>query len=481
MANLNDLDDVTISDPKVGDVVKYTASGWQNGADATGTPAGGNPCGNLDGYTQSDKEETITEPWTWENAECPAITVKSTEGIDAGDSAEICPNAFIVRSDTGLEGRLKSRGVDGEIELRVNGGQLYFRDDVVSPPVRLAELVAGGTGGASETFKPIVMQFEVDEALSDKTGTADWQLVNSQRATFSYKSDWATNFPNGRAFNVLTATPRQVAMPPGANGAIVLYQNIVELGVSGDPNLNPLGSQRALCISHRLGISNATFPISDITGDPNYIKTGFGIAHKDIISIPGSSQSVVDNYRSTKSFNKYDLINFPSNAVLTFEPRVDILKGGRGEFTTNAGRVLIFPFYSDSPADYSTLDFNSNADFYFTDESDLNDIYDQISAPETPAETANTAGNEYRDLLRRIIVSLESRKSYPPDGGASVSEFDAQIQAAWQLADNSTLQTLDEFKAALDVYYTEISKEKYGVAVLFKFELEAGNTLRGLL
>ena len=284
MAQLNDLDDVTISNPKVGDVVKYTATGWQNGADATGTPAGGNPCGNLDGYTKNDSEETITEKWTWEDAGCPSIEVKDS----SGDSAEVCPNAFIVRSDAGLEGRLKSRGVDGQIELRVNGGQLYFRDDVVSPPVRLAELVAGGTGGNSETFKPIVMQFEVDEALSDKTGTDDWQLVNSQRATFSYKSDFSTNFPNGRAFNVLTAAPRQVTMPPGANGAIVLYQNIVELGVPGDPNLSPLGSQRALCISHRLGITNATFPISDITGDPNYIKTGFGIAHKDIITIPGS-------------------------------------------------------------------------------------------------------------------------------------------------------------------------------------------------
>ena len=478
MAQLNDLDDVTISNPKVGDVVKYTATGWQNGADATGTPAGGNPCGNLDGYTKNDSEETITEKWTWEDAGCPAITVKSTEGNDAGDQAEICPGAFIVKSDIGLEGRLKSRGVDGQIELRVNGGQLYFRDDVISTPVRLAELVAGGTGGNSETFKPIVMQFEVDEALSDKTGTNDWQLDNAQRATFSFGLSWSALFPNGRAFNVLTAKPRQVTMPPGANGAIILYQNLVEMGVWGDPELSPLGSDRALCIAHRLGITNATFPISDI---PNYAKAGFGITHKEIINLPGSDQSVVDNYRSTKSFNKFDLINFPNNAVLTIEPQVDILKGGRGEFTTNAGRVLIFPFYSDSPTDYSTLDFNSNADFYFTDESDLNDIYDQISAPETPAETANTAGNEYRDLLRRIIVSLESRKAYPPAGGATEAEFNAQIQAAWELADNSTLQTLDEFKAALDVYYTEISKEKYGIAILFQFELEAGNILRGLL
>jgi polyhydroxyalkanoate synthesis regulator protein len=117
---------------------------------------------------------------------------------------------------------------------------------------------------------------------------------------------------------------------------------------------------------------------------------------------------------------------------------------------------------------YSTLD-------------DLSDIYDDFSPVETPAESAKTSGDEYRDVLRRIVVSLESRKSYPPAGGATVAEFDAQIGAAWSLVDNSTLQTFDEFKAAYEVYYTEIIKDKYGIAFLFQFETEAGNTVRGLL
>ena len=30
MSNLNDLDDVTISEPLAGDVIKYTADGWVN-------------------------------------------------------------------------------------------------------------------------------------------------------------------------------------------------------------------------------------------------------------------------------------------------------------------------------------------------------------------------------------------------------------------------------------------------------------------
>ena len=43
------------------------------------------------------------------------------------------------------------------------------------------------------------------------------------------------------------------------------------------------------------------------------------------------------------------------------------------------------------------------------------------------------------------------------------------------------IKTEEELQAALEVYYTEITKEKYGIAVLFQFETEAGNTLRGLL
>ena len=61
MAKFEDLEDVTINSPKVGDVVKYTATGWQNGSDAVSGGPGGNACGELDGYLQDDKAETITE------------------------------------------------------------------------------------------------------------------------------------------------------------------------------------------------------------------------------------------------------------------------------------------------------------------------------------------------------------------------------------------------------------------------------------
>ena len=91
MAKLNDLEDVTISNPKAGDVVKYTATGWTNAADATGSAPGGNPCGNLDDYTHKDKPATITEPWTWETDDKCGVIVKTKMVSTNSMNMHVCP------------------------------------------------------------------------------------------------------------------------------------------------------------------------------------------------------------------------------------------------------------------------------------------------------------------------------------------------------------------------------------------------------
>ena len=137
-------------------------------------------------------------------------------------------------------------------------------------------------------------------------------------------------------------------------------------------------------------------------------------------------------------------------------------------------------FTTDCGVDILSLG-SDNLYFATEEEAELTEIYSTIMPPTSPAVDANEWGREYRDLLRRILVSLESRKNYPPEGGATSLEYQNQIQAGWELVDDVSLQTLDEFEAALKVYYTEITKEKYGISLLFQFEIEAGNTLRGLL
>ena len=102
MAKLNDLEDVTISNPKAGDVVKYTATGWTNAADATGSAPGGNPCGNLDDYTHKDKPATITEPWTWETDDKCGVIVKNQDGVNQLDEyARVCPGRVEVGNKNG--------------------------------------------------------------------------------------------------------------------------------------------------------------------------------------------------------------------------------------------------------------------------------------------------------------------------------------------------------------------------------------------
>ena len=471
MANLNDLDDVTISDPKVGDVVKYTAQGWANAADSTGTPPGGNPCGSMDGVLYEDSAATITQPWVWKDAGCPSITVEES----TGDKAEICANAFIVRDTTGKEGRLKSRGTDGQIELRVNGGELYFRDDVVRPPVRLAELVAST---ATTSFSPIVIDLKIDVAACNTANSVS-NTITDTSFTIAYDSSFTSSFESegGRAYGAMTGVTETVTMPAGANGAVIFLQNKVEYSVPGAPGLQATGSNRALCSSHRLNVVNASFPNDPML--PGITKAGYGVAHKSVLYVPGNLDSQLLNYRNTTSVAKYDVISFSNNASVSFTHRMDIPRGGRGQFTTGAGRLVILPFYSDSSV--SVVESGDVDTFSYAVDEDLAAIYDEISPADTPAQEAVITGGEYRDLLRRIIVALESRKSYPPAGGATEAEFNQQIANAWAIADNSTLQTLEEFEAALEVYYTEVTKEKYGISILFEFEKEAGNVVRGLL
>ena len=142
MAKFEDLEDVTIGNPKAGDVVKYTATGWVNGADATGTPPGGNACGSLDGNFRPDKSTTITEPWTWEvgDAKCGVI-VEHSDGVNNLDEfSRLCPGRVEVGNKNG-RGELKTFD-GGNTRLSAFDSQLSFYDMNNPSGVTLSELVA---------------------------------------------------------------------------------------------------------------------------------------------------------------------------------------------------------------------------------------------------------------------------------------------------------------------------------------------------
>jgi len=174
MANLNDLDDVTISNPKVGEVVKYTATGWQNAADTTGSPVGGNPCGNMDGYTRDDRNETITEMWEWKidsDGNC-GIRVENEAGVNNLDEyAEVCPGRVVVGNNLG-RGELKARDLG---KTRLSASDILFFQDRENPSgVTLSELVAccdqGGGSGDGGVSKIIAGN---GISISPSTGTGE--------------------------------------------------------------------------------------------------------------------------------------------------------------------------------------------------------------------------------------------------------------------------------------------------------------------
>lgn len=528
MANLNDLDDVIISDPQTNDVIKYTADGsWKNAPEINLAPPGGNACGNNDNSGDGgsvDGPQTLNDKWTWNNAGCPSIEVK-----DSTSSTQICPEkTSIIRGSSRLRTEVRS---DGTSQISSTGGQLYFNDSNTPNAVSLSALLAGGSGAGNSngTFIPIIIQFELDPNNSQITNQSFREVNAYQQVYFGYPSGWSTNlFQNAphRARDVLKSYRTPVTMPDGANAAIICWQGRTEFGVHDTNGLGADRSDRALALSHRLDVDYCTFPIGqnqgEATGEPGDFKRSISNSAKAVLNIPNNGTDVVNSYKHTDGWAKWDLITFTNNRQLVLTARCDVMKGGRGTFKTNCGRAVIYPFYLDppgnanykgddpwngpelgDPANVSTLNggfsipqptdsiiydgqgggtFNTpmNADGTVDDDDywrQVDALLDIDTPPETPAQTAFYDGLEYRNLIGRAINALDSRKSYPPqdvDSPATEAEYDAQIQALWTLADNATLETSEEFLQAFQVIYVEITKPKYGIGGLFQFEINAG-------
>jgi len=115
----------------------------------TSTPTN-NACGDLDDYTRRDRQETITEPWTWEvdENEC-GVTVEHQDGVNQLEQySKVCPEHLITGNTSG---RVELKVLDtGKSRLQAFENQLEFVDINNPGGVSLAELVAccdGGSGG----------------------------------------------------------------------------------------------------------------------------------------------------------------------------------------------------------------------------------------------------------------------------------------------------------------------------------------------
>ncbi len=329
--------------------------------------------------------------------------------------------------------------------------------------------------GRSSSYPPIISNCTINQSLSDTSKSASWTLgVNGSSATVRYSSEMGGS---DRLLGVFMADPVTKTMPPGANAAVVFFEGAVEVGAAGLPGLAAT-STRSIHTAHRLSITGADFPYQWPDGD----KAGFGLPQKCVVILNGNSDSIVLNRVDKRNFSKYDIITFTEGAQVTFQARTDVLKGARARITSNAGRILLIPFFNDGNTPFSviaeTLANQDNNSFYYSTDSDLEDIYDEISPPLSPADEALELGRDDRSNLRHMVTSLESRKNHPPAGGASITEYDAVIGDIWALLDNPSLTTHEVFEAAVEPVMTEAKLPKYGVGDLFAFETAAGATGR---
>lgn len=391
MAKLNDLEDVTISNPKVGDVVKYTATGWQNGEDAGGDGVNGNPCGTLDHYTRDDREETITEPWDWEldsDDECLHITTPTQKGFYCANRVNVSNKiaSVAMRAMDNGDGRLKS------------ANKLMFEDAQVPNGVSLAELVAGMSsgGGADDTAENTV--FSVGFSFNGKN--EQWtQSIDSWK-----------NFPNissqdQRNLNYKTSDPVSITLPEWATGCALIYTQRTTWQFSDNILQHPLmGSGTAVTFRnytvHRLKIEGGTFVVG-------YPTVNDGLDTMANVITTNTSLPLYTNVTNGTYINGDETSNFQiikcngTNKTIKFTQIVDWIGGGWGKITASPGKIMILPIKIDPEKVITGVSRSASA--FVTSDDEYLDVLDEYYPPYTEEDSVL---QETQELKKGIVEAL---------------------------------------------------------------------------
>ena len=474
MAKFEDLEDVTIRNPKAGDVVKYTATGWVNGADATGTPPGGNPCGTNN--FSPDKSATITEPWTWEvgDAKCGVI-VEHSDGVNNLDEfSRLCPGRVEVGNKNG-RGELKTFD-GGNTRLSAFDSQLSFYDMNNPSGVTLSELVAccdtdAGGGGTSS---------------SGGAGTNAVQMVNFPNAgTFSYEAGRQTktaidpsetpdpDWNDVELWDVFEkdTNAQTIDMPPGTNAAVLFFS----YGLTLTPTSLVTNEVQD-------GHANAAYNM-EVTANKAGLTMGPGSLAASIRArteiIPWEQASLIgdgslDEIRkrapgqSTSGY-KAVRINFPVSTVesptrITLSPDCRILRVRRARVTVGSGRVVCIPFVDDN---------NFRPDLFALEDQD----YDEVMQDDGGLDKGFEQSVESQEIKREMnyyATSISETLTY--DQGL-VEEDKATLEGALQQIFDLKREQVDN----LEYYYDRLQTIRNLVVPIigFKFGFETDeNTVR---
>ena len=423
MAKFEDLEDVTISNPKAGDVVKYTATGWVNGADATGTPPGGNPCGTMDGYTRDDREETITEMWKWEvdtDGNC-GIRVENEDGVNNLDEyAEVCPGRVVVGNNLG-RGELKARDLG---KVRLSASEILFFQDRENPSgVTLSELVAccdtgGGEGGVTKIIagpgigvSPTSGTGEVTVRYTgedpDNVGTYPTRFLNFGKTSITPYEPSVT----GKVPNFAQQTENIPDLPAEVKKYILQF----EVGSS----LSNYGAGAGIYGRIR---QQWDIVVSTGTLTPNN-RTALNL----IVNNPpdsGRGEHVLTG-RSTKT-SVLDLGDDWEGGDLNITVYLGYLKLAKASAAMGHGRVILTPIPPELSEDEQAAFIST---FITVDDDDTESIFDDPLTPEQAAKDLDIDNKEYLKLAVLAVTGAYNFGNYDPTILAQLKQVGEQLYA----------------------------------------------------
>ena len=411
MANLNDLDDVTISNPKVGDVVKYTAQGWANGADATGSGPGGNPCGSMDDYTQTDVAQTITEPWTWSIEDGEYIRVEHQDGVNnLGEFTNVYPGRLLVGNKNGS---VELKAYDGgNSRLTAFQDQLEFYDVNNPDGVTLSELVAccdtdgsgGGSGGVTGTNSVTMVNFPaagVYEHEQKPTAQSAWTPAQ-EGGDDQFTDRWY----NRSFYDIFDAdnNSQVVEMPPGTNAAVLLLTYPVTITASA---LVPTYTQGYVNVAYNMEVTDnkgsAVLSPGPLAA-PVKIRTE--IMGWSDASLIGGGDPTLQTKRTpgtSSTGSKYIRMSFTQSTAdsptrLTLKPRCTINRTRACKSIIGSGRVVVLPYYDDGSG-FKPTQFAAYDESIFEDDSGAEIAFEQSNESTNLKQTMNYYSTSISETL----------------------------------------------------------------------------------
>jgi hypothetical protein len=435
MAKLNDLEDVTISNPKVGDVVKYTATGWQNGADAGSEGVNGNPCGTLDHYTRDDREETITEPWTWEieDDECLHIETPTQKGFYCANKVNVSTqvSSVAMRAEDNGDGAIKS----------VN--KLIFKDAQVPSGVSLAELVAGNNSGG-------------DSTTGENTVMSVGFKFNGQNQQWTQNVDSWKNFPtitdqDQRLLNYKTSDPVEVELPEWATGCALIYTQRTEWRLSDNIKSHPLwNSGVTVCFRnytvHRLKLEGGTFVVGyptvndgkDIMANVISTNTTLPLSRNIRENASGQDSEIYINGDETSNFQIIKLNG--TNKKIKFTQIVDWLGGGWGKLTASPGKIMLLPIrLNPDNIVYAVDSVSSSPNTFVGDDAEYSDMLDEFFPPYTKDDSILQDTQELkRGIVHALNVCNDALAQNPGDStieGIRSNLYDLKTETSLEFAE----------------------------------------------